>query len=460
MTDCISLTIDTDDPEAVLRARSAELRATTAGELLLLIRYPFLQYWLDPAPTIHLSAFYCVVVTGEIRFAVSDDGDKLLAAIEQSKAGGADCFEQVCVDLGLAQFSSAESLPLCSLHIPKPWGQEIWYTGIEQRGVAEAGAGEWLAPLPWVLSALPDALCGRRQRELVLLKILDPLPQEVFGDLYFELHEEKREVYVVTAVDPDAWPDGRGAIRFGFDPAKRSLYASDDEFRQDFLAAVQAYEKTRRLIDEAIDTQRHSESIGINEPVDASRLSTWLQQVPAELRQQEQSERATMDSFSQLRPLSVGDVVKVPCLLPHSLQHGVRTVEFQTPVYERLIVSFAQKVLTQPHWDTTRAAQLMSLETPEQGEFACLQHSDEVLVEQIVEFHDFDVFRVRLQAGATFIPLSVPGYLLIMVIEGQALVGSVRLNPEQAALIPGSLEQAQVVNSGLEPICFLIAQPK
>src|SRR5690625_7657891 len=42
-----------------------------------------------------------------------------------------------------------------------------------------------------------------------------PLPVEVVGDLYFELHEEKREVYVVTSIDPQAWPEGIGAIRYG-----------------------------------------------------------------------------------------------------------------------------------------------------------------------------------------------------------------------------------------------------
>ena len=45
---------------------------------------------------------------------------------------------------------------------------------------------------------------------VILLKVLDPHPEPVRGDLYFEVHEHKREVYVVTAVDRNAWPGRPG----------------------------------------------------------------------------------------------------------------------------------------------------------------------------------------------------------------------------------------------------------
>ena len=41
--------------------------------------------------------------------------------------------------LGFPLFDLNAPIPLQPIAIPKPWGQEIWYTGIEQRGVAEVG---------------------------------------------------------------------------------------------------------------------------------------------------------------------------------------------------------------------------------------------------------------------------------------------------------------------------------
>jgi hypothetical protein len=36
---------------------------------------------------------------------------------------------------------------------------------------------------------------------LILLKTLNPVADDVIGDLYYEMHEEKWEVYVVTEID-------------------------------------------------------------------------------------------------------------------------------------------------------------------------------------------------------------------------------------------------------------------
>ena len=69
-----------------------------------------------------------------------------------------------------------------------------------------------------------------------------------------------------------------------------------------------------------------------------------------------------MESFTRLLDLRVGDVVRVEPYYPHSLQHGVRVVELQTPTYERFIISFAQQVVTQDHWDSEHAIAHMSLD--------------------------------------------------------------------------------------------------
>jgi hypothetical protein len=359
-----------------------------------------------------------------------------------------------------ASFSLLQPLRLARVHIPKPWGQEIWYTGVEQRGVcgftAESGVS---VPLPWLLQTLSPWLTGGRD-QLVLLKILDPLPAEVWGDLYFELHEEKREVYVVTHVDPQAWPEGSGAIRFGFDPAQRARYAGDGEFRRAFRASVAAYEEVRREIDAALDQRRTQQGIALDAPVAPDQLLDWQQALDSGLLAREQQLRREMDAFSCLLPLRVGDVVKVPCYTPHALQHGVRTVEFQTPVYERKILSFAQKVLTQGHWDTDEAVGLMALEAEPQEAFAVCHSAGGVLAEKIVDFADFEVQRWQFEPGGSH-SIDVAGsYALVMTIAGEVAIGTCRLAAEQACLLPGLAGAAQLRECAGDGATVLVALPR
>ncbi|MFT5033699.1 MAG: hypothetical protein ACI9OO_001634 [Bacteroidia bacterium] len=369
----------------------------------------------------------------------------LLAAIYEKQGDGALHFivgearELTPLDLGgslsvLAERSGSEvfgtdrAVALQPVHIPKPWGEEIWYTGIEDRGVARAGHSRNAIPLPWVLAALPSALCNHHQQDLMLLKILAPRSEEVFGDLYFELHEEKREVYVVTSVDSNAWPDGVGAIRFGFDSVSRAYYQDDQAFREAFRSAVADYEAVRREIDSLLDerTGQGLEREGL------------LAGLPEALLAREIDLRLKMYSFTALLPLAVGDVLKVPTHTPHALQHGVRTIEFQTPVYERLIVAFAQKVLTQSHWDTDAAVAKMQLDTPAQPSSECLLDEAGVKVERIVDFDDFEVQRYRVQAGSEVVLASPEQYAVLIVIQGVLTLGACGLGPEQALLLPNT----------------------
>jgi hypothetical protein len=269
----------------------------------------------------------------------------------------------------------------------------------------------------------------------VLLKILDPRPEPVLGDLYFEVHREKQEVYVVTSVDRGAWPDGRGRIRFGMNQALRATYADDAAFRADYLRAVTEYEQLRRASDAGAQVAPASEAAA----------------------------RANMERFTALRTLAPGDVVVVPTWLPHSLQHGVRVVEFQTPTYERYILSFAQRVLTQPHWDTAYAVPRMTLDAPPEPCFEAVAPG----VERIVAFADFRVWRVSIAPGAEF---DLPGhtdYALCMVVEGLVEIGALTLEAEQAALVPGATladparrqALAGVRNPGDVPVTLLVAAP-
>jgi len=441
-----AITIDHDDPEQLLAEHCATLSSQGHGVELLLVRYLFKPYWLEEegeqVDAVALAALYFLShgSTGvQVRVAVGSAPESLVEALLHCELALSErSYRQFCQEQGLPTFNPEQMLPLSPVTIPKPWGQEIWYTGIEQRGVANACHQGLLTPLPLVLSALPRGFCNNRQQSLVLLKTLDPLPDRDRGDLYFELHQEKREVYVVTAIDDQCWPDGRGAIRFGFDQQRRRQYPDDKQFRAAFLAAVKAYEKVRRKLDSLSD-------------VPAQQLQ-W--------RAQEVQLRSEMESFSSELSLGLGDVVKVPCLTPHSLQHGVRTIEFQTPVYERLIISFNQQVQTQDHWDSEAAVALMNLEPVVQEASVSLINEPNLLVERIVAFDDFEVLRVRLGAGRDYRPAKIVDYCLLVAITGELSVGGEFLRAEQAALLAKASNGIEIAPSRGESACFLLAYPK
>ena len=305
------------------------------------------------------------------------------------------------------------AVKLSPVAIPKPWGQEIWYTGIEARGESQVEIDGNTVPLS-------DYLASVSLDEVLLLKVLDPSPTPVLGDLYVEVHEEKREVYVVTAVDSGAWPDGSGKIRFGLNQALRGSFPSDEAFRSAYLDAIQAYENVRRAIDEQ----------------------------GQDLEQEELETRAAMEAFSVLEDLEVGDVVTVPTWTPHSLQHGVRVVEFQTPVYERLIVSFAQEVVTQDHWDSKQAVERMHLDPPESATFEQVAEG----IERVARFEDFNVWRVRSKEPVN-LPADLP-YAVVMNLSDTLTIGDLTLDIEEAALIP-----KRALTKPLNGDQFLIAAP-
>lgn len=292
---------------------------------------------------------------------------------------------------------------LIPVYIAKPWGQEIWYTGMESRGVSRVALADGTMPLDTYLASDLDRLCDNT--DVLLLKILDPAPAAVQGDLYFEVHQNKQEVYVVTHVDEGAWPDGQGAIRFGMSQSTRRQYPDDSAFRRAFLEAVQTYEVVRRRID-----------AGQAQPDDA---------------EQEVILRNQMEAFTDFQPLSVADVVKVPTWTPHALQHGVRVVEFQTATYERFIISFAQQVVTQDHWDSAHAIANMQLDTPQAAQFVQIGEG----VEQIVTFDDFNAWRCRGNAASFVLPSHLP-YAVCMAIEAGPVVGDLALDAEEACFVP------------------------
>ncbi|MGK2915259.1 MAG: hypothetical protein ACSLE5_12580 [Porticoccaceae bacterium] len=448
------------DPESTLDA------LCDRGDGIVAVRYSFAQYYLADSPIIDLIGVFAVsgggqwiggLVTDQIAAAQDhldgvDVGDVRTQSSQQR-------LREIGNRLGAPLIDFGAPLRLAPTHIPKPWGQEIWYTGIELRGQSGVTDGVLSVPLPWVLSLARRRLLGNSE-QLNLLKILDPRPEPVYGDLYFELHEIKREVYIVTHIDRQAWPDGEGAIRFGFDQHLRAQYPTDADFRAAYLNAVLAYEQIRRKIDCELDQRRLEMGLSAADPVAADAVRHWLDCVSAEDRADEEQLRAAMNRFTQSKPLKVGDVVKVPRLVPHALQHGVRTVEFQTPVYERKILSFAQKVLTQEHWDTRAAVALMSVETPPDDAGEIVEIGVGLRRELVVGFEDFDVQRLTLTPGAEWRWPADGDYALAMTLVGCVSVGEVLLEPESAALVPARRLAILTRNSGDEDAELLISRPR
>ena len=130
--------------------------------------------------------------------------------------------------------------------------------------------------------------------------------------------------------------------------------------------------------------------------------------------------------------MRLGDVIKVPTWTPHSLQHGVRVVEFQTPTYERYIISFEQRVLTQNHWDSEHAITHMTLDTPAATKHESISKGLEI----IARFEDFNVLRTDFSKSLDVELTMSQDYAVFMSIGGSCLVGNLEVASETACFIP------------------------
>ncbi|GAB1268413.1 hypothetical protein NBRC116493_16660 [Aurantivibrio infirmus] len=460
--------IKSEKPELSFEQELKKFLSSGSRAHCFALKYNFIQTYLPGNPAVALLAVVFVEKSQQssgavLQVFISDDLS-LEAEIATSNFD-LNSMRQYCADKGLACLNLNRPLRLDVVKISKPWGQEIWYTGIEERGqssvVDEFGNS---LPLPWLFSLASETLLARH-KNLILLKILDPLPEPVFGDLYFELHEEKREVYVVTNVDAQAWPNGKGGIRFGFDQVKRRSYANDEAFKAGYVSSVNEYRVVREAIDAQIDGIKQKNNIALDAPLNCDTLKSWLAEISAELREDEKVLREEMESFIHVAPLSVGDVVKVPHLTPHSLLHGVRTIEFQTPVYERKILSFAQKVLTQQHWDTEEAIKNVELDTKALASLTTKLESDSATIEEIVSFDDFIVDRITLKDDAVFnYVCDSSNYHLVVGVSGLCSIDGAELGAENAVLIAAGSSEIQLRklenNSKQALAIILIARPR
>ena len=392
----------------------------------------------------------CYYGEHDFRAAFTTELDSLDKAVAEQSDGAGHAYKNLLADLELIDINLQAPLKLDTLLIPKPWGQEIWYTGIEERGICTIQK----IPLPWILEVFASIFTGTRDLTPILLKILDPSPHEVHGDLYFELHREKREVYVVTHIDKYAWPDSTGKIRFGFCPDKVNSYADEQQFKDAYLASVEEYRQVRNKIDSKLDELRSHARVGEDEIVSMETINEWQSEIDPALAAQEKKLRNAMNEFTAQRNLNVGDVVHVNPRVPHSLQHGVRVIEFQTPHYERHILSFAQKVLTQNHWDTKKALDHARLDIEKEPEIQQISEAESL----IADFEEFKATRIVLQPGMDRV-IDIDTYCLVVGVEGTLKLGKQRLDPEDGYYIPACANSVEIRNTSQKPATLLIAQP-
>ena len=378
--------------------------------------------------------------------------------------------EVIAQHFGAAVVSPQETMRLDVLQIPKPWGYEGWYTGVEKRGVALIHDRFGRTELPYALGLFPEPLLNGADEQLILLKTLNPVREEVLGDLYLEMHEKKWEVYVVTALDPQAWPSGKGEILAGLNPEVISRYRErygenwSEPCLRDFQEQIREYEIIRRELDQLLDRLKQEVGLSESKAISPEQITELEQKLPDDLRKEEKELRQKAYAYIGRVSVEVGDVVTFPALQVHSLQHGIRVIEFQTPHYERLIVMFAQKVLTQNHWDTDRAMDLINTEPYRLPVPQLFMEEGGYLEERIVDFPDFSSERIRMDENISRKFQCEGRYHLIICVKGKLSLESqsgsnLELLPEEAVFLPASSSFYRITNSGTDSMIFLRAVP-
>ena len=267
-------------------------------------------------------------------------------------------------------------LALVPATVEKPWGREIWHSGIEQRGESRVRIGEADLPLSRFLAEQ-----GRSQ-PVTLLKTLHPTA----GNLYIEVHATKSETYAVEQVAA-----GAGLLLGVKQSQRRAL--GDEGFRAALLAAAQAAEAGTGSL---------------------CAVEAMLNRV-------------------ELQP---GDTVTIPPRVPHSLRRGSTVVEFQTPTYERKILAASQPVVTQTSWDCAEAVAVMDLATVPSVERL---NGQLFAAPSPVPDADFKLVRLAAGAQITVPPWSV-AWVFGGDVRGDSChfsAGTAFLTPTQACLEAG-----------------------
>jgi mannose-6-phosphate isomerase class I len=199
--------------------------------------------------------------------------------------------------------------------------------------------------------------------------------------------------------------------------------------------------------------------VGKDDIVPVATRKQWQREIDPRLLKREEVLRKAMNSFSALRDLRPGDVVQVHPHTPHSLQHGVRVIEFQTPHYERYILSFAQKVVTQDHWDTEKALDQVQLEAVGNAEIEITDAGAADLEPIIADFEEFTATRILLKPGMNW-TLNAETYCLVIGVQGTATIGNDSMHPEDGYYIAAPSQPVSICNNSSVAATFLVARPK
>ena len=129
------------------------------------------------------------------------------------------------------------------------------------------------------------------------------------GDLYLEMHEIKWEVYVVTALDPEAWPSGTGRILAGLNSEVMDRYRDRfgaswrEPLLLDFKEQIKEYEIIRKKMDQLLDQLKEQHGISGEEEITPQQLADLENKLPQELRKQPISPQAVDTSTREAPPL-------------------------------------------------------------------------------------------------------------------------------------------------------------
>ncbi len=134
-------------------------------------------------------------------------------------------------------------------------------------------------------------------------------------------------------------------------------------------------------------------------------------------------------------------------------------IEFQTPHYERYILSFAQKVVTQTYWDTEKALDHVKLEEPGNVEIERSNANSTNVKSVIADFEEFTATRILLKPGMNW-TLDFGTYCLVIGVQGTVTIGNRPMQPEDGYYIAEPSQPVSICNSSSVTATFLIAMPK
>lgn len=309
-----------------------------------------------------------------------------------------------------------------AVHILKPWGKEVWFTGIENRGVSRVifqtqNAKNISFKISTLIKVLGPSYLEAHTKSPVLLKILAPSDNPTTGNLYYELHEKKEEVYIVSKVSDKL---GTGKMKYGINKNLLEQYKDETLFKQDFHQAVKSYEAIRIKIEQQLEKFKKRDGLEVNIALSNEQLEYYYSELSAALVEEEKSAELAVNQFVGWLDLELGDVISVEKNVPHALQHGVEVIEFQTPVYERFILSFGQRVLTQSHWDVDEGFKRIKLVGPKPQSLKTVSKNELSHIFLVAKFTDFSVFKIDV-SGA-YIANGEPSHRLVYALKSDIKV--------------------------------------